>query len=81
MRVVLALVCGAMVAVLLGGALVWGGSLLRWGGRVNEGQLGSEVWTATNAMAEQARRLGLVLLGAGTVGLGPVLWVVVAVGR
>ena len=77
----LAVVCGAMVSVLVGGALVWGGTLLRWGGRVNEGQLGSEVWTGTNAVAEQARRLGLVLLGAGTVGLGPFLWVVVAVSR
>ena len=75
------LVCGAVVAVLLGGALVWGGALLRWGGRVNEGRIGSEVWTSTNAVADQARRLGLVLLGAGTVGLGPFLWVVVAVNR
>ena len=73
--------CGAMVAVLLGGGLVWGGTLLRWGGRVNEGQLGSEVWTSTNVVADQARRLGLVLLAAGTLGLGPFLWVAVAVAR
>jgi hypothetical protein len=75
------LVCGAMACVLLGGALVWGGALLLWGGRVNEGRSGSEVWTGTNVVAEQARRLGLVLLAAGTLGLGPGIWVLAALGR
>ena len=75
------LVSGAMAAVLLGGGLVWGGALLLWGGRVNEGRTGSEVWAATTAVAQRVRRLGIVLLGAGTVGLGPFLWVVVAFDR
>ena len=78
---VVTLVCGAMACVLLGGGLVWSGALLLWGARLNEGRTGSEVWTATNAVAEQARRLGLVLLAAGTLGLGPVLWFLAAIGR
>ena len=71
--------CSAIVAVTLGAGLVGGSSLLVWGGRVNQGRTGGHVWHATTSVAARLRLIGLGFVVAGSFGLGPFLWVAVAV--
>jgi hypothetical protein len=78
--VVVSTVLNAAVGAIVVGAGLWSaGSLLRWGGHVNEGQVGGHVWAGTSALGAHCRGVGGGMVLMGAVGLGPLLWVVVAV--
>jgi hypothetical protein len=68
----------AVVTAMLGSGLLAGGSLLAWGGRLNRGRVGAHVWAATDALARRARRVGTAPVVAGSIGLGPGLWMATA---
>ena len=76
---VVVVVRAAVVAVVLGAGLWSAGSLLLWGGQVNAGRTGDHLWEATSSVGTRVRGLGVVLILAGVVGLGPFLWVAAAV--